>query len=189
MKPFKMKRCSWVNLNNPLCIKYHDEEWGIPSHDDNYLFEILVLESFQAGLSWSCILNKREDIRKAFDNFNYKKIANYNEHKIEELLSNDKIIRNKLKIKAIIKNAQIYQDIQKEYQTFSNYIWHFTNNKIISNNSNIIPTKNDLSIKISKDLENKGMKYVGPTIIYSFLEAIGIINDHEKECYKYNKIS
>ena len=177
-----MKRCSWVNEKNKLYIKYHDKEWGVPSHDDNYLFEMLILESFQAGLSWECILNKREAFRKAFDDFNYQKIANYNENKVIELLNNKEIIRNKLKIKATINNARIFIDIRKEYKTFDNYIWSFTKGKQIINTDDIFKTTSDLSDTISNDLKKRGMKFVGSTIIYSYLQAIGIINDHELEC-------
>ena len=180
-----MKRCSWVNENNELYIKYHDEEWAVPSYDDKYLFEMLLLESFQAGLSWECILNKRESFRKAFDNFDYKKIAKYKEDKINELLNNKEIIRNKLKINAAINNAKIFMEIQKEYKTFSNYIWSFTNNKIIKNKNDIFTPTSDLSDKISKDLKKRGMKFVGSTIIYSYLQAIGVINDHETTCSFY----
>ncbi len=179
-----MKRCSWVNEKNLNYIKYHDNEWGIPSYNDTYLFEMLILESFQAGLSWECILNKRESFRKAFDNFDYEKIALYNEEKEKQLLSNKDIIRNKLKIKASINNAQIFIKIKKEYQTFSNYIWHFTNNKQIIGDAS--KTTSSLSDKISKDLQKRGMKFVGSTTIYSYLQAIGIINDHEKTCFKRN---
>ena len=175
-------RCSWVNLNNELYVYYHDNEWGIPSYDDTYLFEMLLLESFQAGLSWECILNKREDFRKSFDNFNYLKISKYNNNKVEELLKNSKIIRNKLKITSAINNAKIFINIQKEWGSFSNYIWHFTNNKQIINNDNIIRTTSKLSDDISKDLIKIGMKFVGSTIIYSYLQAIGVINDHELKC-------
>lgn len=177
-----MKRCHWVNENNPLYVKYHDEEWCIPSHDDTYLFEMLTLESFQAGLSWECILNKRENFRHAFDNFDYQKIANYNDNKIKELLENSGIIRNKLKIKAAITNAKVFISIQKEYNSFSNYIWSFTNNQVLKNKNNDIIAHNSLSDKISMDLKKRGMKFVGTTIIYSYLQAIGIINDHEKDC-------
>lgn len=173
-----MKRCSWVN-DNPLYIKYHDEEWAVPSYDDNYLFEMLVLESFQAGLSWECILNKREAFRKAFDNFDYKKISKYDDKKQEELKNNAAIVRNSLKIKASINNAKVFMDIQKEYKSFSNYIWSFTDNKVIKN---VWKTSNELSDEISKDLKKRGMIFVGTTIIYSYLQAIGIINDHEIEC-------
>ena len=177
-----MKRCHWVNLNNSLYVKYHDEEWGVPSYDDNHLFEMLLLESFQAGLSWECILNKREAFRKAYDNFDYKKIALYDEEKRKELINNKDIVRNRLKINASIENAKVFIKIQKEYGSFSEYIWHFTNNNIVKNESNEILTSSPLSDKISKDLIKRGMKFVGTTIIYSYLQAIGIINDHEKEC-------
>lgn len=180
-----MKRCKWVNLNNPLYIEYHDNEWGIPKYDDRYLFEMLVLESFQAGLSWECILNKREAFRRALDNFDYEKIANYGTDKIAELLMNKEIIRNRLKIKSLISNAKVFISIKEEYTSFANYIWHFTTNKIIKNQDEIIPTHNLLSDTISKDLYQRGMRFVGTTIIYSYLEAIGIINDHEHDCYKY----
>ncbi len=176
-----MKRCHWVN-DNPLYIKYHDEEWGEASYDDKYLFEMLILESFQAGLTWECILNKRENFRKAFDNFDFNKIAKYNEIKTNELLNNKDIIRNKLKINAAINNAKVFIEIKNKYKTFSKYIWSFTNNKQIIHNS--IITSNSLSDKISRDLKKKGMKFVGTTIIYSYLQAIGIVNDHEKDCFK-----
>lgn len=179
-----MKRCSWCNLNNPQYIKYHDEEWGNPVKDDLKLFEFLILEMFQAGLSWEIILNKRENFKKAFDNFDYCKIANYDENKINELMSDTGIIRNKLKIVATINNAKIFLKIQKEYKSFSNYIWKWTNNKIIYISDNKI-TKNNVSDDISKDLKKRGMKFVGSTIIYSYLQAIGIINSHEKECAFY----
>ena len=177
-----MKRCRWVNPNNTLYIKYHDEEWGIPSYDDTYLFEMLILESFQAGLSWECILNKRDSFKKAYDNFDYEKVAKYDEKKIEDLKNNKDIIRNKLKIKASIENAKIFINIRKEYKTFSNYIWHFTDNKIIRNEGNQIKTTSPLSDEISKDLQKRGMKFVGSTIIYSYLQAIGIVDDHELDC-------
>lgn len=179
-----MQRCKWCNLNNPLYIKYHDEEWGNPIYDDKKLFELLILESFQAGLSWECILNKRENFRKAYDNFDIDKIINYGEDKINELTQNKGIIRNKLKINASINNAKIFKQIQKEYGSFSKYIWSFTNNQIIYEHHQ---TSSDLSDKISKDLKKRGMKFVGTTIIYAYLEAIGIINSHEENCFKYKK--
>ena len=180
-----MKRCSWVNLNNKLYIDYHDSEWGVPKYDDSYLFELLLLEMFQAGLSWECVLNKRDSFRMAFDNFNYEKISKYDKNKINELLSNKSIIRNRLKIKASIINARVFINIQSEYGSFSNYIWGFTDNKVIKNTSDCFVTHNDLSDRISKDLKCKGMKFVGTTIIYSYLQAIGVINDHEKDCDLY----
>lgn len=179
-----MNRCLWTLEKNKNYIKYHDEEWGKPSFDDNYLFEMLILESFQAGLSWDCILNKRENFKKAFDNFNIDKIINYNEEKINELMDNKGIVRNKLKISAMINNSKRFKEIQKEYNSFSNYIWSFTNNKIIYE---VGKTKSDLSNKISKDLKKRGMKFVGTIIIYSYLQAIGIINSHEGNCFKYKR--
>ena len=158
-----------------------DKEWCVPSYDDNYLFEMLVLESFQAGLSWECILNKRDNFKEAFDNFDYKKISKYNENKINELMNNKGIIRNKLKIKSAINNSKIFINIQKEFGSFSNYIWKFTNNKIIDHKGEII-TSNELSDTISKDLKKRGMNFVGTTIIYSYLQAIGIVNDHDINC-------
>ena len=175
-----MKRCSWVNEKNHLYVKYHDEEWGVPCYDDRHLFEMLLLESFQAGLSWECVLNKREAFRKAFDNFNYNKIAKYGEEKINELMSNNNIIRNRLKINASINNAKVFISIQKEYKSFSNYIWNFTNKTIIYE---VYKTSNELSDKVSEDLKKRGMKFVGTTIVYSYLQAIGIINDHEDGCF------
>ena len=180
-----MNRCTWCNMKNPIYISYHDNEWGILNTCEKYLYEMLILESFQAGLSWECILNKRESFRESFDNFNYQKIASYDSQKVNELLQNKSIIRNKLKINAAIKNAKIFIAIQKEYGSFSNYIWHFTNNKIIKNTTNNIPTHNSLSDKISADLYKRGMRFVGTIIIYSYLEAIGIINDHELTCSKH----
>ena len=179
-----MKRCFWVNEDNPLYVKYHDEEWGTPVYDDNKLFEMLLLESFQAGLSWECILNKREAFKEAFDNFNYKKISNYDDKKIEELMQNKGIIRNRRKITAAIKNAHIFMSIQKEYNTFSKYLWHFTEEKIIYEYNK---TTSSLSDEISKDLYKRGMRFVGSTIIYSYLQAIGIINSHEPGCFCYRK--
>jgi len=180
-----MKRCKWVNLKNPNYVKYHDEEWGVPVHDDQKLFEFLVLELFQAGLTWECILNKRKAFKESFDNFEPKTIANYQAPKINELMKNTNIIRNKRKIEATINNAQIFLKIQKSYESFDKYIWSFTNNQVIKNTTDVFKSTNELSNKISKDLKQKGMKFVGPTIVYSYLQAIGIIDDHELKCYKY----
>lgn len=173
-------RCKWCNLNNPLYIKYHDEEWGRLNFDEKYLFEMLILESFQAGLSWECVLNKRNDFEKAYDDFDIDKICKYDETKIQELLINKKIIRNKLKINASINNAKIFKEIQKEYKSFANYLKHFTNESVIYE---INKTTNQLSDSISKDLKKRGMKFVGSTIIYSYLQAIGIICSHDEECF------
>ncbi len=179
-----MKRCKWCNTNNKLYVDYHDNEWGVPSHDDKYLFELLILESFQAGLSWECILNKRENFRSCFDNFDYEKISNYDEKKIDELMQNTGIIRNRRKIIASINNAKIYKSIIEEYGSFDKYIWDYTNGKqIIGDGTN---TTSDLSDKISSDLTKRGMRFVGSTIIYSYLQAIGIINDHEDSCFLKN---
>ena len=175
-----MNRCKWVNLNNPIYVKYHDEEWGVPSYDDKYLFEMLILESFQAGLSWECILNKRKAFYKAFDGFNYEIIAKYKDDKINKLINNKEIVRNKRKILATINNAKVFISIQKEYKSFSNYIWSFTDNKIIYNNG--LVTSNELSDTISNDLKKRGTSFVGTTIIYSYLQAVGVINDHEDIC-------
>ena len=181
-----MNRCKWVDLNNDVYVKYHDEEWGIPEYDDNKLFELLALESFQAGLSWACILNKREYFKEAFDNFDPVKISNYGEEKISILLQNKNIVRNKNKIEAIINNAKVFLSIKKEWGSFSSYIWHFTNDKVIKNKDNNIKTESSLSKEISLDLRKRGMKYTGSIIIYSYLQSIGVIDDHEKECFKYN---
>ena len=174
-------RCKWVNMDNPLYVNYHDNEWGVPKYDDHELFELLILEMFQAGLSWECILNKRDNFRNAFDNFSIDKIINYNDKKINELLNDGGIIRNKLKIMATINNARIFKSISDTFNGFSNYIWGFTNNKVLYG---VYETNNELSDMISKDLKNRGMKFVGSTIVYSYLQAIGIINDHDKNCYK-----
>ena len=180
-----IKRCRWCNLNNQVYIKYHDEEWGIPNFDDKYLLEMLILESFQAGLSFECVLNKRESFRKAYENFDLDKICNYDEEKIKELLNNKDIIRNKLKIKASINNAKIFRNIKNEYGSFYNYLKIFTKEKIIYETDK---TTNELSDTISKDLKKRGMTFVGSIIIYSYLQAIGIINSHDKDCsfYKNN---
>lgn len=175
-----MDRCSWVNLNNPLYVNYHDNEWGIPVYEDNKLFEMLLLESFQAGLSWECILNKRESFKESFDNFDYEKISKYDDKKIKELIENKNIIRNRRKITAAIKNAKIFMEIQKEYKSFSNYIWHFTKGNVIYEYNK---TTSSLSDEISKDLYKRGMRFVGSTIIYSYLQAIGVINSHEPNCF------
>lgn len=178
-----MNRCLWVNMKNPIYIKYHDEEWCEPKHDDKSLYELLILESFQAGLSWECVLNKRDAFKKAYDNFDINKVVKYNDKKIDELINNKNIIRNKLKIKASINNSKVFKSIQKEYESFDKYIWSFTNNKVLYLDYEI--TSNELSDTISKDLIKRGMKFVGTTIIYSYLQAVGIINSHHKDCWRY----
>ncbi len=180
-----MKRCKWVENQDKLYIEYHDNEWGIAKYNDRDLFELLILEGFQAGLSWWCILKKREAFRLAFDGFDVNKVALYNDEKVKELLRNEKIVRSKSKILSAINNAKIFIEIQKEFGSFSNYIWGFTNNKIIKNKTDNIPAKNELSDKISKDLKKRGMKYTGSVIIYSYLQAIGVVDDHETSCFKY----
>lgn len=177
-----MNRCKWCNTKNPIYVCYHDNEWGRVNNDEKYLYEMLILESFQAGLSWECILNKRESFKKAYDNFDIDKVINYDDKKINELLNNKEIIRNKLKIKASINNSKIFKNIQKEYGNFNNYLKSFTKGKIIYDE---VSTRSVLSDQISKDLTKRGMKFTGSTIIYSYLQAIGIINSHEKKCFLY----
>ena len=179
----KNTRCPWAKSEND--IVYHDTEWVVPSHDDSYLFEMLILEGFQAGLSWNLILNKRENFRKAFDNFDYKKISKYDETKLAELAENQGIVRNKLKIAASVKNALAFMEVQKKFGSFDKYIWDFTDNKQIINNwkdVSEVPATTELSDKISKDLKKRGFKFVGSTIVYSFLQAIGIVDDHLISC-------
>ncbi len=185
------KRCEWANPKNELYCKYHDEEWGIPVHKDKKLFEMLILEGAQAGLSWITILKKRENYRIAFDNFDYKKIALYNDDKVDELLHDESIIRNHLKIKSAILNAKAFIEIRSEFISFDKYLWDFVKGKPIKNNFKSlseIPSKTELSIKISKDLKKRGMNFVGPTIIYAFMQAVGMVNDHEVSCFRYLKI-
>ena len=179
-----MNRCKWCNVNNPLYVEYHDNEWGVLNLDEKYLFEMLILESFQAGISWECVLNKRKYFKEAYDNFDIEKIINYDDVKIEKLMNNKNIIRNKLKIKASINNAKVFKNIKEEYQTFYNYLKSYTKDKIIYENDK---TTSPLSDAISKDLIKRGMKFVGTTIIYSYLQAIGVINSHEDDCYLYKK--
>ena len=179
-----MTRCPWCNLNNPKYIEYHDKEWGRANFDDKYLFEMLILESFQAGLSWECVLNKRESFKEAYDNFNIDKVCSYDKNKIKELSENKNIIRNKLKIKASINNAKIFKSIQKEYGSFYNYLKTFTNGQTIYEQDK---TKSSLSDSISNDLIKRGMKFVGTTIIYSYLQAIGVIYSHTKSCFMYKE--
>lgn len=176
-----LNRCKWVNMNNPLYIRYHDEEWGVPQNLDKILFELLILESFQTGLSWECILNKRENFRAAYDNFDIEKISQYDKNKLQKLLLNSSIIRNRLKIKASIANAKIFLKIQAKYGSFDNYIWGVTDRKVVYESYDIRTTFL-LSDRISKDLKKRGMKFVGSTVIYSYLQVIGIINGHGIEC-------
>jgi len=184
------KRCGWC-LGDPLYETYHDEEWGIPVYDDDTLFEFLILETFQAGLSWITILRKRDNFRKAFDNFNYKKIANYSQEKIDSLLEDTGIIRNKLKINATVINAQAFIKVQNEFGSFSKYIWGFVDGKPIKNkleNHKNAPATTPLSDTISKDLKKRGFKFVGSTVIYAHMQATGMVNDHTTECFRYHEV-
>ncbi len=176
------KRCSWCNLKNPVYVEYHDKEWCTPNFDDKYLYEMLILESFQAGLSWECVLNKREAFREAFDGFDIDKVCLYGEDKIIDLLNNKGIIRNSLKIKASINNSRIFKDIAQEYGTFYGYLRFFTGDKTFFETNK---TTNSLSEAISSDLRRRGMTFVGSTIIYSFLQAVGIIYSHDEACFLY----
>ncbi len=185
-----MDRCPWSN-NDELLTKYHDEEWGVPVHNDDKHFEFLILEIHQAGLSWKTVLNKRENFRKAYDKFKPSIVANYDKGKISELLNNIGIIRNKLKIKASVYDARLFLDIQKEFGSFDNYIWGFVNNTPLVNsweNESDIPTRTELSDVISSNLKKRGFKFVGSTIIYAHLQAVGIVNDHIINCFRYRQL-
>ncbi len=178
-----INRCAWVNLKNPIYVDYHDEEWGIPEHRDGKLYELLILESFQAGLSWECILNKREAFRVAFDGFDIDRVCSYGEDKISELMGSTGIVRNRRKIEATIANSRIFKEIQSEYGSFDKYLWGFTDNQIIIEEYTL-RTTSPLSDEISSDLKKRGMRFVGSTIIYSYLQAVGVINGHGHECDK-----
>lgn len=183
-------KCGWC-VGDPLYEAYHDQEWGVPVYDDGTLFEFLILETFQAGLSWITILRKRENFRKAFDNFDYKTITKYNQKKIDILLQDAGIIRNKLKVSATITNAQAFLKIQEEFGSFSTYIWGFVDGKPIKNkiqNYNEGPANTPLSDTISKDLKKRGFKFVGSTVIYAHMQATGMVNDHEMSCFRYNEV-
>ena len=183
-------RCGWC-VGDPLYEAYHDNEWGVPVYDDDTLFEFLILETFQAGLSWITILRKRENFRKAFDGFDYLKIAQYDQMKIDQLLQDSGIIRNKLKIKATITNAQSFIEIQKEFGSFSSYIWGFTGGKPIKNSLKdykLGPANTELSNQISTDLKKRGFKFVGTTVVYAHMQATGMVNDHEVSCFRYNEV-
>ena len=184
-----MKRCSWAKSISMQ--KYHDKEWGVPELNDRKLFEFLVLEGAQAGLSWSTILNRRDGYRKAFSNFDVKKVAKYDSRKKAKLMENEGIIRNKLKIESAVNNAKAFIKIQKEFGTFSKYIWQFVNNKTINNRFRSwkeIPASTKISETISKDLKKRGFSFVGPTIIYAHMQATGMVNDHEISCFRYKEV-
>ncbi|WP_394175839.1 DNA-3-methyladenine glycosylase I [Guptibacillus hwajinpoensis] len=182
-----MKRCAWVN-DEEIYNVYHDQEWGIPVCDDQKLFEMLILEGAQAGLSWITILKRRENYREAFDEFNVEKVASYDEDKVQQLLSNEGIIRNKLKVRGTVKNAKAFLTIQKEFGSFSSYIWAFTEGTPIINNwqsTDEVPAETELSKKISKDMKKRGFTFVGPVIMYSFMQAVGMVYDHTKDCFRH----
>ena len=177
-------RCRWANPKNERYIRYHDEEWGVPVHDDHKLFEMLILECFQAGLSWECVLNKRDAFREAFDGFDLEKVCAYDETKLEALRNNPGIIRNRLKIQAAVINAQVFREIQQEYGSFSEYLWHWTDGKVVYETGR---TSSELSDALSKDLKKRGMKFVGTTVIYAYLQAVGVIYSHEDGCFLANQ--
>ncbi|MDC0303680.1 DNA-3-methyladenine glycosylase I [Flavobacteriales bacterium] len=185
-----LNRCDWVS-DDPLYIAYHDKEWGVPLHDEQRLFEFLILETFQAGLSWITVLRKRENFRRAFDQFDYKKIAKYDEPKIRELLQNTGIIRNKLKVKAAISNAQAFIEVQEEFDSFDKYIWRFVNDKPLQNNFKMvrdIPAKTEIAEVLSEDLKKWGFKFVGPTVVYAHMQATGMVNNHTIDCFRFKEV-
>jgi len=185
----ELKRCGWVPDNNHEYQKYHDQEWGVPLHDDKKLFEMLILEGAQAGLSWEIVLKKRDGYKKAFNDFDIKKCAKMSDEELEKLMLNPNIIRNRLKIFSVRKNAIAFIEIQKEFGSFDNYIWKFVSNKPLINNIKSlteVPTKTEISDKISKDLKKRGMSFIGSTIIYAYMQAIGLVNDHAEDCFRFS---
>lgn len=184
------KRCGWVNLNNPEYVKYHDEEWGVPVRDDNILFEFLILEGAQAGLSWETVLKKRDAYRAAFFNYDLNKLSNLTDSELEEILMNPNIIRNRLKVFSVRRNAVAFIEIQKEFGSFDKYIWSYVGNKPLVNlpkNLKDIKSKTEISDRISKDLKKRGMNFVGSTIIYAYMQAVGLVNDHTVDCFRSAK--
>lgn len=187
----QLNRCGWC-VGDDLYEAYHDKEWGVPVYDDATIFEFLILETFQAGLSWITILRKRENFRKALDNFDYKKISNYSEEKIQELLQDPGIIRNKLKVRATVSNAQAFMNVQEEFGSFSKYIWGFTEGKSIQNkvvNYKQAPATTPISDSLSKDLKKRGFKFVGSTVMYAHMQATGMVNDHEISCFRHGEVN
>ena len=178
-------RCRWANPKNNRYIRYHDEEWGVPVHDDHKLFEMLILEGFQAGLSWECVLNKRDAFREAFDGFDLDAVSAYDEEKLESLRNNPGIIRNRLKIQAAVANARVFHEIQREYGSFSEYLWHWTDGEVIYERG---MAHSELSDQISRDLKKRGMKFVGTTVIYAYLQAVGVIYSHDEACFLAHRI-
>lgn len=184
------KRCGWAG-NDPIYIAYHDKEWGVAVHDDIKHFEFIILEGAQAGLSWITILKRRENYRKAFDNFDPEKVAKYNEEKIEELLNNEGIIRNRRKVEAAVANAKAFLEVQKEFGSFDKYIWQFVGGEVIKNSWKSleeVPPKTLESEAMSKDLKKRGFKFVGPTICYAYMQAAGMVNDHLVDCFRYGEV-
>src|SRR5699024_10906033 len=177
----KKQRCRWANPKNPPYIQYHDEEWGAPVHDDHKLFEMLILQSFQAGLSWECVLNKREAFRRAYESFDLERVCAFDEEKMAKLQQDPGIIRNRLKIRASVNNALIFREIQREWGSFEAYLWHWTDGRIVYETGK---DRSELSDRISKDLKKRGMKFVGTVIIYAYLQAVGVINSHEEGCFR-----
>ena len=187
----EIKRCTWVKLNNSEYVKYHDTEWGTPVFDDQTLFEFIVLESAQAGLSWEIILNKRDGYRKLFKNFDPKKVALFTKRDVARLLKDERIVRNRLKIEATITNARAFRSIQKEFGSFSNYMWGWVNNTPIQNawkQSESLPAVTELATAMSKDLKKRGFKFLGPTVWYAHMQAVGMVNDHSVECFRYHEV-
>jgi len=186
-----VKRCVWAT-KDPQMTEYHDKEWSTPVHDEQLLFEFLILEGAQAGLSWSIILRKRENFRKAYDNFDYNKIMKYSKQKVEELINNEGIIRNRRKIEAVVANAKAFLQVQKEFGSFDKYIWKFVNYKTVDNkfkDLSELPSKTEQSEQMSKDLKKRGFKFIGPTICYAFMQAVGMVNDHVQDCFRYDEIN
>lgn len=187
----ELKRCTWVNNKNSAYVKYHDKEWGVPVFDDQTLFEFIVLESAQAGLSWEIILNKRDGYRKLFKNFDPKKVALFTKRDVARLLKDERIVRNRLKIEATITNARAFRSIQKEFGSFSNYMWGWVNNTPIQNawkHDEPLPAVTELATAMSKDLKKRGFKFLGPTVWYAHMQAVGMVNDHSVECFRYHEV-
>lgn len=186
----ELTRCNWAKTD-PIYTQYHDSEWGVPLFDDTLLFEYLILEGMQAGLNWLTILKKRENYRASFDNFDAKKISQYDQAKIDELMSNPGIVRNKLKIESIIANAKAFLQIKKEYGSFAKYIWKFVRGQPVKSNwrhHSQVPTQNGISDKMSKDLKKRGFTFVGSTICYAFMQAVGMVNDHTVDCFRHRNV-
>lgn len=177
-------RCRWVDLRSPVYVAYHDQEWGVPVHEDGRLFEMLLLECFQAGLSWRTILRKREAFRRAFDGFDPVQIAAYDENKLAQLMADPGIVRSRAKIQAAVRNAGVFLQIQREWGSFDAYLWSFTDGKVIRNRGDLPPAKTALSDAVSKDLKRRGMAFVGSVTIYAYLQAVGVVNDHETACFR-----